>query len=184
MLNLNGLDPYKSCICPLSVTSIGGDYGEALTDIDVESYNFDEMMKEYIKINGIHHTFLKESCDALFIARSSDRKICLIEFKSGNIGKDLNNLKSKAYSSLLILTDVLNTTISTTRICIHLFLVYDKEKNPLSKKEAIISDSAAKSNNRFVRFGLYKFEGLYFKEVHTVDKRDFSEYFRKHWLSE
>ena len=161
----------------------------ALTVIDAEAYDFDKLMVEYVKKNRIHNEFIKnhrtqkESCDALYIAPFNNDRICLIEFKSGKIGKDTNNLKSKAYSSLLILTDVLDTTISTTRICMSLFLVYDKEINPDDERFANARAVAIRANNRFVRFGLRKFEGLYFKEVHTIDKKEFDIYFKKHWLN-
>ena len=184
MINHDGLNQYASCLCPLRETSIGGENGLALTDINVEAYNFDKLMEEYIKKNGIRNTSQKESCDALYIAVGSKQEICLIEFRSGKISKDLNNLKSKAYSSLLVLTDILNTTISTTRISVSLFLVYDKEINPDNEKVANARAVALRTNNRFVRFGLRKFEGLYFKEVHTIDKNEFDDYFKEHWMKD
>ena len=80
MINLNGLNQYASCLCPLKETSIGGVDGLALTDINAEAYNFDKLMEEYIKKNSIKHSSQPDSCDALYVARNGIQKICIIEF--------------------------------------------------------------------------------------------------------
>ena len=81
----------------------------------------------------------------------------------------------------MILTDILETTISTTRTCISLFLVYEQHDNPIDGTE-LENLLAKRAGEPFVRFGLQKFKGIYFNEIHTIDKNDFDDYFKKHWV--
>ncbi|MDR2944416.1 MAG: hypothetical protein LBU81_04955 [Methanosarcinales archaeon] len=85
------------------------------------------------------------------------------------------------YVSLFILLDIFGKTISFSRENINFVLVYDKQLEHTSKQyekdetsfneiDTTLMRLAAEDK---VRFGLGKFEKLYFKKVHTCSKDEF-----------
>ena len=179
MSNLMNKEPrLKQAICPLRETSIGGEPKVPMTTATIPVVNFDKVKEEYVKNMSLSEC--PKSSDA-FYARH-DEEMYLIEFKSGVIedGKS-HDIRRKMLDSLLLLTDIINKTISNTRKELTYILVYDESKNPASVK--IAETLSGWGGKKFVRFGLNRFETIYFKEVFTVTKEKFEGQFVQVWSS-
>lgn len=143
-----------------------------MTESMLRVINFDAVAKEYArnhKLKGI-----PTSNDALFV---HDEHMFFIEFKNGVIDKKTqHNIKEKIFDSVLILTDILNESISYTRKTIEYILVYNGEKNSRRELACRVSKMA---NTHFIEKGLEKFKGYCFKDVYTYTKEEFEKDFIK-----
>jgi hypothetical protein len=107
-----------------------------------------------------------------------------IEFKNGVISrkngdadpKKISEIKLKIFDSLLILTDIISKAVSFTRKNLNYVLVYNEEKNSL---KCIAKYFIGKSGHgkHLIRFGLERFETLYFKNVFTYTEKEFETEF-------
>ena len=153
---------------------------------EIEVIDFDKVKNDYIKDLKLYDT--PKSNDALYINKN---EIYFIEFKNGNMDKEIYNVKRKIFDSLLIFTDIINKGISYTRENLNYILVYNKDysktnKNEWDKREVQESkafDKLSSSLNQLGNiepdsFGLKKqFERLYFKRVYTYTQKEFEEKF-------
>lgn len=169
-----------------TVKNISYDSGnnEFMVNCREQIINFDKVTNSYLK--SINHGIDSiSSCDGLVF---TDDLWIFIEFKNGkisNTGKHYK-VKKKVPHSLNIFCDILGINISTTREKMIFILVYNKDKNKISdsecqnnsnSKDFIIGHVFDKANKDPIGFGLHKYKGVYFKEVHTFNVEEFCEYF-------
>ena len=169
-----------------TVKNISYDSGntEFMVNCREQIINFDKVTNSYLE--SINHGIDSiSSCDGLVF---TDDLWIFIEFKNGkisNTGKHYK-VKKKVPHSLNIFCDILGINISTTREKMIFILVYNKDKNKISdsecqnnsnSKDFIIGHVFDKANKDPIGFGLHKYKGVYFKEVHTFNVDEFCEYF-------
>lgn len=156
-----------------------------MTDSQIQVINFDKVKDGYIKNLALSNTPC--SNDALYFGK--DNKIFFVEFKNGVLDERPRrnfNICKKIYDSLLIFNDIVNKNISFCRENLYFILVYNESKNRREacrteqeeSSKAIISKKIhKKAKKKFVRFGLDRFEKLYFKEVFTYTESEFEDAF-------
>lgn len=156
-----------------------------MTDSQIQVINFDKVKDCYIKNLALSNTPC--SNDALYFGK--DNKIFFVEFKNGVLDERPRrnfNICKKIYDSLLIFNDIVNKNISFCRENLYFILVYNESKNRREacrteqeeSSKAIISKKIhKKAKKKFVRFGLDRFEKLYFKEVFTYTESEFEDAF-------
>lgn len=156
-----------------------------MTNSEIQVINFDKVKECYIKDLFLSNTPC--SNDALYIGK--DDKIFFVEFKNGALEKNkkmIFNVYNKIYDSLLIFNDIVQQNISFCREKLCFILVYNEGKNFCGECEAKQEDSPKamisksihkKAKKKYVRFGLQKFEKIYFKEVFTYTESEFENIF-------
>ncbi|HIW59551.1 MAG TPA: hypothetical protein H9880_06670 [Candidatus Anaerobutyricum avicola] len=156
-----------------------------MTDSQIQVINFDKVKDGYIKNLALSNTPC--SNDALYFGK--DNKIFFVEFKNGVLDERPRrnfNICKKIYDSLLIFNDIVNKNISFCRENLYFILVYNENKNKREackteqeeSSKAIISKKIhKKAKKKFIRFGLDRFEKLYFKEVFTYTESEFEDAF-------
>lgn len=156
-----------------------------MTNSEIRVINFDKVKDCYIKEMFLSNTPC--SNDALYIGK--DNKLFFVEFKNGALGKNkkmIFNVYNKIYDSLLIFNDIVHQNISFCRENLYFILVYNESKNLYEECGAKHEDSPKamiskfihnKAKKKFVRFGLEKFEKIYFKEVFTYTESEFENVF-------
>ncbi|MCI8428490.1 MAG: hypothetical protein HFJ03_13310 [Lachnospira sp.] len=107
------------------------------------------------------------------------------------------NVYNKIYDSLLIFNDIVEQNISFCRKHMNFILVYNESKNlsedynnegkNLSKDGKIKNQDCSKAKigkyfyskakKKYIRFGLERFEKLYFQEVFTYTQQEFEDSF-------
>ena len=100
-------------------------------------------------------------------------------------------VRKKIYDSIIILTDILNTGISSLKDEMEYILVYNESVNSseeeiLRKKQYLVQhseafDNFAKSvskmaNTEYVCFGIKMFENYCFSKVHTYTEAEFESF--------
>lgn len=177
---------FKNNITTFKETSFdkGGIKPGYMTNSEIQVINFDKVKDCYIK-----DMFLSNSpCsnDALYIGKN---KIFFVEFKNGALEKNKSrvyNIYNKIYDSLLIFNDIVHQNISFCRDNLYFILVYNESKNRYEEYETKQEDSSkamisklihSKAKKKYVRFGLDKFEKIYFKEVFTYTESEFENIF-------
>ncbi len=147
-----------------------------MTDSTHEAVDFDKVKTKYTNNLDLSEENAK-SVDALTVIANED---VFIEFKNGNMKNEKKSVESKIRDSLLILGDIVGCNISQTRETMNFILVYNKEKNPdreqRNSRNLISEHIMGKADMEKIRFGLEKFQSLYFKEVHTYDEMQFKKY--------
>jgi len=199
MIDIEKNDLFENSKSTLRKTSMDGPGGsnakQYMSESDLEVYDFDKIKRKH---TGALHVSHPKSSDAFYINKTQS-EMFLIEFKNGRLGKigQCDSCKRefygkrevwiKIFDSLLILAELLSISISDARNKLGYILVYNDDKNPLSEEgtEAIgkyvIGD---RGEDKFVVFGLGRFEKLYFKSVHTVTKDEFKKNFSDNWEKE
>ena len=170
-----------------------------MVESDFEVIDFDEVKNCYISELGVKVLETPKSNDALF---ELNGELYFVEFKDGNMQKEIHNVKRKIYDSLLIFCDIVKENISFTRQHMNYILVYNKEKSEeyiksiikksekqpkqLDKTEQndtpsfddFVENMKELSDSELDIFGLEKqFKNLYFKNVFTYNKERFIEKF-------
>lgn len=190
MINIEGYPILKNHIATLKETSLdaGSSIAEYMTDSQIEVVNFDKVKDDYA--GNLHLPTRPQSNDALHIATGNNDTF--IEFKNGSLRqeKKREEVRSKIYNSVLMLTDIIGENISYTRKHLNYILVYNETKNPddenINVKTAVQESQAreaiSKSVFKFaqeskIRFGLERFKGYCFKEVATYTKEEFEQEF-------
>ena len=136
------------------------------------------------------------SVDALFCIENGI--LVFVEFKNGRLEKQ--NVHSKIRDSLLIYNDLMRTSLSDTRKNSEFILVYNQEVNKTrvnedieilkknsmdmacqtsSSRDYIHKHVAKLENKEFIQFGIERFQGYCFTNVHT-----YSESEMKTWLDQ
>lgn len=179
------IEIFKNCKCPIKKTSrdSGSNSPEYMVNSDLEVINFDKVTAKYVR--KLKPPFLPKSNDALYIGK--DKKIYFVEFKNGLLkSNEVFDIYNKIYDSLLIFNDIVNTNISFCRQHLYFILVYNEDKNPQDMLSVQTQESAKvlikkavhrKAKQPFIRFGLDRFEKIYFKRVYTYTVREFDQKF-------
>lgn len=146
-----------------------------MVESDFEVIDFDEVKNCYISELGVKVLETPKSNDALF---ELNGELYFVEFKDGNMQKEIHNVKRKIYDSLLIFCDIVKENISFTRQHMNYILVYNKEKNDTPSFENFAENMEELSDSNFDIFELRKkFQNLYFKNVFTYNKERFIKKF-------
>ncbi len=167
---------------------------ECMTNSEIAVVNFDKVKESYIK--DMKLSFTPCSNDALYIDKNGD--LYFIEFKNGIMTRPMIfNVYNKIYDSLLIFNDIVGQNISFCRKHMNFILVYNESKNlsedynnegkNLSKDDKIKNQDCSKAEiskylyskakKKYIRFGLERFEKLYFQEVFTYTQQEFEDSF-------
>lgn len=141
-----------------------------ITHLMLEVVNFDSVKNDYIK--NLHLNDTPTSNDALYIGNKNH--LVFIEFKNGHIDQKVSaNIRRKIYDSIAILTDIIGKGISFTRYNLDYILVYNEDKNI---KENINKHIMNKSREKIIKFGLDRFKNFFFKDVYTLNDKEFSDF--------
>lgn len=150
---------------------------EYMTDSNFMAINFDKVKEDYVLLHNL--CYHPKSCDAIV---NKDDKITLIEFKNGNVDRELiKDIREKMLSSVVMYCDLEKKYPSFTRDNMDFILVYNYDKNPFKAnqlknsrwKDQLRKGLYKKAKMRFKQFGLEQFEGYIFRNVYTFSMRDF-----------
>ena len=189
MININNYKFFKNNLSTLKEISKydSETIVEYMTESILPVVNFDGVKTEYLKSFHLSDELAK-SCDGLLCLNDKD---IFIEFKNG---KSINasEIKIKIKESLLILTAIITPDeIFEIKNKGTFILVYNKDKNPITKQEIkqkgiqespsrdfLIRYSLNIGGKEFIRYGLEKFD-KFFNEVHTYCQEDFEKYIKQ-----
>lgn len=182
------IEDYNSYLCKISELSWNKQKKMSLIEDNAmqhRMYNFDGIKRTLCKKLRGEQCF---SCDAYW--EKNDIRY-LIEFKNqseGNIKREY--LRNKAYDSIALLLVNENTTREELAKNTILIVVYDNQKNVANSSSYNPSESIDKItktlkgyakqtgvNQLPVKFGLDKYKGVLFHEVHTLEVNDFKKYY-------
>ena len=150
---------------------------ETMMDSEIEVINFDTIKDSYVQLFKIEKI---NSNDALIIR---DDEYLFIEFKNGKIRdiKDVFEIYSKIYDSLIILSNILEKTLIELKDRVSYILVFNKELEHTRKferaEEGFIKHLNKNSEIERIYFGLRKFEKYCFKKVYTYSVEEFKSKF-------
>ena len=149
-----------------------------MTDSNLRVINFDKVKTNYANSFRCSEDSAK-SVDAVY---QDVNRIIFIEFKNGKVEPSV--VKSKIRDSL----DIIGETLKFSRKHIEFILVYNHDKN-LSKarmsktntqpKESLVKFTkyfSSKADKEFKSFALEKYEGIFFREIHTYTEVEFKNF--------
>lgn len=160
------------------------DNDQCMTNSQIKVICFDDFVKEEYCPNRKLIGALSSN-DALYCCEG---KYVFIEFKNGKLIKrnndEIRKLEKKNINSMFILLDLTKNSFHELSEKTDYILVYNKEKNDISKiGDYFIKQGKSKKeiqdNDEIISFGLEKFKGYCFKNVHTYSKEEFETKFVK-----
>ena len=181
----------------LKQTSKDDNNQEYMTESTIRVINFDSVGGDKYSKNNRLNIQLKTN-DVLFL--HNNKKYTFIEFKNGKLLdktnkidiKKLKDIELKILNSLFVLGDIEEKSLSSLKEITDYILVYNEEKNTPNERNSIseignyfinqgdISSEKTKTEKEeIICFGLEKFKGYCFKNVHTYSKEEFEEKFVK-----
>lgn len=181
----------------LKQTSKDDNNEEYMTESTIRVINFDSVGGDKYSKNNKLNIQLKTN-DVLFL--HNDKKYTFIEFKNGKLLdktnkidiKKLKDIELKILNSLFVLGDIEEKSLSSLKEITDYILVYNEEKNTPNERNFIseignyfinqgnISSEKTKTEREeIICFGLEKFKGYCFKNIHTYSKEEFEEKFVK-----
>lgn len=181
----------------LKQTSKDDNNQEYMTESTIKVINFDSVGGDKYSKNNRLNIQLKTN-DVLFL--HNNKKYTFIEFKNGKLLdktnkidiKKLKDIELKILNSLFVLGDIEEKSLSSLKEITDYVLVYNEEKNTPNERNSIseignyfinqgnISSEKTKTEKEeIICFGLEKFKGYCFKNVHTYSKEEFEEKFVK-----
>lgn len=181
----------------LKQTSKDDNNEEYMTESTIKVINFDSVGGDKYSKNNRLNIQLKTN-DVLFL--HNNKKYTFIEFKNGKLLdktnkidiKKLKDIELKILNSLFVLRDIEEKSLSSLKEITDYVLVYNEEKNTPNERNSIseignyfinqgdISSEKTKTEKEeIICFGLEKFKGYCFKNVHTYSKEEFEEKFVK-----
>jgi len=181
----------------LKQTSKDDNNEEYMTESTIKVINFDSVGGDKYSKNNRLNIQLKTN-DVLFL--HNNKKYTFIEFKNGKLLdktnkiaiKKLKDIELKILNSLFVLGDIEEKSLSSLKEITDYVLVYNEEKNTPNERNSIseignyfinqgdISSEKTKTEKEeIICFGLEKFKGYCFKNVHTYSKEEFEEKFVK-----
>lgn len=164
------MNDFTDCKSTIEKISEDTEHKVTMSDNKTECFNFDKVKDKYLR--NIHfHGFLCSSVDGLLLHNG---KSYFIEFKNGalNYTSKTNAIRFKIKASVIIYCDIADKHISDMRKTDEFILVYNEEKS----KYVIAKYFTKKAGNEFIRFGLERYDGLYFKSVHTYTEKEFEKF--------
>lgn len=185
MIDVSNYAILKDNVTTMKQASKDSTNEEYMTECTVPVVNFDKVTKEYcrdLRISSI------DSNDALIVSLKDDTAT-FIEFKNGFIDKKIGySLQQKIYDSILVFTDITCKGVSEMRERLNYILVYNRDRHPDNRdsktryNESESRDNIGRilmryGNERYVKFGLGKFERYCFNQVNTYTKEEFQEFF-------
>ena len=186
MIDLSRYGDFSRNMKPLRKISEDTKNNTELISSDLPAVSFDDVKTQYTAALSCSDENAY-SVDALM--QNGDR-VLMIEFKNEEVKS--GEIKRKIWDSLLIFCDITKKQVSDTRAETDFFLVYNKNKNELNHQEKkMISESENRdwlnshvfriAGQEIIRFDLSRFQGLYFREVHTYTTEQFEDYLTKHF---
>ena len=181
----------------LKQTSKDDNNEEYMTESQIKVIDFDSVGGDKYTRNNNLSIQLKTN-DVLFL--HNNKKYTFIEFKNGKLLdktnkidiKKLKDIELKILNSLFVLGDIEEKSLSSLKEITDYVLVYNEEKNTPNERNSIseignyfinqgnISSEKTKTEKEeIICFGLEKFKGYCFKNVHTYSKEEFEEKFVK-----
>ena len=182
----------------LKQTSKDDNNEEYMTESQIKVINFDSVGGDKYTRNNNLSIQLKTN-DVLFL--HNDERYTFIEFKNGKLLdksnridiKKLKDIELKILNSMFVLGDIEGKSLNTLKEITNYILVYNEEKNLPNEKNSISeignyfvnqgSNLSIVENtfekDEIICFGLEKFKGYCFKNVHTYSKEEFEEKFVK-----
>jgi len=181
----------------LKQTSKDDNNEEYMTESTIKVINFDSVGGDKYSKNNRLNIQLKTN-DVLFL--HNNKKYTFIEFKNGKLLdktnkidiKKLKDIELKILNSLFVLGDIEEKSLSSLKEITDYVLVYNEEKNTPNERNSIseignyfikqgdISSEKTKTEKEeIICFGLEKFKGYCFKNIHTYSKEEFEEKFVK-----
>ena len=164
----------------------------------IKVINFDNLSKKgyskMLRLKG--QSFPFKTNDALYLDVENN-KFIFIEFKNSSFSvneknfkeKELPQLELKIIGSMYILQEITGKSFKELREITDYILVYNKEKNPhiFSAVDmgnyivnlGTLNNKKITNPKEGISFGLEKFKGYCFKNVHTYSKEEFEEKFVK-----
>ena len=164
----------------------------------IKVINFDNLSKKgyskMLRLKG--QSFPFKTNDALYLDVENN-KFIFIEFKNGSFSanekkfkeKELPQLELKIIGSMYILQEITRKSFKELREITDYILVYNKEKNPhiFSAVDmgnyivnlGTLNNKKITNPKEGISFGLEKFKGYCFKNVHTYSKEEFETKFVK-----
>lgn len=172
---LNSVGLFRDNHDSLHNLSYDSAHNEYMTDSERQAISFDQVKRKYC--NGFNMSEEKsESVDAVF--ESSDG-IVFVEFKNGDARREKQRLRDKGNESIMIFCDLMDTTISDTRQYIDYIVVYNEGRTTITPQDRIRCARQKQSHLPDALFDLGKHEGLCFRHIQTMDRKQFNE-----WLQE
>ena len=153
-------------------------HSEYMTNLEIQAVNFDKVKTEYLKELG----YSEEKCKSVdAVLETGDEtiatKVVLVEFKNGDIQK--NEIGQKARDSLLLLCDIMDTGIKETRELFTFVLVYNQDAVHFDSQTCKIIAMANRAGRPCPKYDLDKMEGVYFKRVLLIEKREFKKWMER-----
>ena len=155
---------------------------EYMTSSDVEVYHLDGLLYAMQRYANQHdEIFVHRSsetpsaCDALYIDKVNN-KFVLIEFKNGKLPKKtIVNIHNKALDSIKILSYIFDMPLEVISKRTKFVLVYNEIKNtePFECYEPYERELDYLTNG-YIHFGLGKYQGTLYSEVHTLGIEQFN----------
>ena len=182
-----------------SLKDTSKDNEEYMTNSEkIKVINFDNLSKKgyskMLRLKG--QSFPFKTNDALYLDVENN-KFIFIEFKNGSFSvneknfkeKELPQLELKIIGSMYILQEITGKSFKELREITDYILVYNKEKNPhiFSAVDmgnyivnlGTLNNKKITNPKEGISFGLEKFKGYCFKNVHTYSKEEFETKFVK-----
>ena len=186
MIDLFQYEEFSQNMKPLGQLSEDTKNNTELIFSDLPAVSFDDVKTQY---TAALHCSDENACSVDALMQNGDR-VLMIEFKNGEVNS--GEIKRKIWDSLLIFCDITKKQVSDTRAESDFFLVYNKSNNELNhqeKKKISKSEERDWINNHvfriagqeFIRYDLSRFQGLYFREVHTYTAEEFTTYLQTHF---
>lgn len=197
---------FQSCCKTLHDISFDSAKKAYMCESSIKVFDFDGLKDWYVENCALQLTQPPCSNDALWL---DEDHIVFIEFKNGKIGAPENNeIIFKLYDSLLLIFDDkfdlswyrsdFKQNISYTRKYMDYILVYNKQKydercpTPQTRKglerqnvqeslhrTMIYKAARGWANRCIVLFGLDRFKGYLFRQVHTLNQVEFEDYLKE-----
>ena len=175
-----------------SLKKASKDGASYMTESEIDVIDFDRCKESYAR--ELHLSETPRSVDAVIL--NQRQSPIFVEFKNGFIDRMVKyEVLQKAYDSILIYMDLVETQVKEMREKAVFILVYNEGKNEgnndedLLAKRAVIQQSssynsfakdlARLSNDEYVCFGLKRLKNYLFREVHTYTELEFGEYLER-----
>ena len=170
-------DILKNNIDTLQNTSSDTDNNYYMTDSELTVINFDNTAKSYKEEKYL--SYLPASNDGLYIADSSH--LYFLEFKNGKIDED--NIKTKIYDSLFILSDIkyndghkyINSIVEFSKSSIEYILIYNIKKHGKLSFNNHFQQRANKKTKLYG--GVLKLKVFLLKDINFYSENEFKNKF-------